>query len=146
MERVYHADYDTDANLDSPAFALPDFELESIGLDHEKRLQMFERHAFSSPETKSCACHIVSKKRYPTHARNKNNFVYASWLFHQYFDGLNTAGNIPCLIVRPEKVYTPSTFVFKGRRIRRCRIDVLIDFTTEIVPVELVAHTPYSPQ
>jgi hypothetical protein len=82
------------------------------------------RHVFASPETKSYA---ASAERYKKHARNKNNLVYASWLFHQYFDGLNTDGNIPCLLIRPEKVYTPSTFVFKGRR----RIEVLMDFTTE---------------
>jgi hypothetical protein len=46
--------------------------------------------------------HIASVKRYKKHEANENNVVYASWLFHQYFDGLMTEGIIPCLLVRSE--------------------------------------------
>jgi hypothetical protein len=133
MECAYHTDDDTAANIHSPQYVLPEFDRESIGLEDEKRLQMLEKHVGLNPEISSCKCHIASKQRYPKHARYKNNIVYASWMFHQYFDWLNTEGIIPCLLVRPEKVYTPGTFVIRGPNIKRHRIDVLMDFTTEAV-------------
>jgi uncharacterized protein YebE (UPF0316 family) len=57
--------------------------------------------------------------------------VFASWLFHQYFDGLMTEGVIPLLIVRPEKTYEVTAFRIKGRNIKRQMVQVLMDFTTE---------------
>jgi hypothetical protein len=41
-----------------------------------------------------------------------------------------TAG-IPCLLVRVVKTYTPTTFHVGRRELKRQRIDVLMDFTTE---------------
>jgi hypothetical protein len=55
--------------------------------------------------------------------------VNASWLFHQYFDGLVNKGIIPCLLARPERVYQATTFSMGGREILRYRIEVLMDFT-----------------
>jgi hypothetical protein len=81
MEPVYHTDYDTDAKLHSPNFALHDLELKSIGLNDKKKLHMFERHVFASSETKSYVCHIASAKRYKKHARNKNNLCMRAGCF-----------------------------------------------------------------
>jgi hypothetical protein len=55
----------------------------------------------------------------------------ASWLFHQYFDGLVTEDIIPCLLVRPEKVFEAETLFVGGREVTRYRIQVFMDFTTE---------------
>jgi hypothetical protein len=101
MQRLYRIDYNTNDNLDSPIYALPDIDLERVLLNDENNLQMFERRVSSNSEIRAYRCHIASVKRYKTHECNENNVVYASWLFHQYFDGLMTEGIIPCLLVRP---------------------------------------------
>jgi hypothetical protein len=78
-------------------------------------------------------------KNYEQHAKHGDNIVFASWLFHQYFDGLMTEENIPLLIVRPEKTHEDTTFRIRRRNVTRQMVQVLIDFTTpeglnEILP------------
>jgi hypothetical protein len=66
--------------------------------------------------------------------------VNASWLFHQYFDGLVTRGIIPCVLVRPERVYEATTCSVVGRESIRYRIEVLMDFTSEDGLQELLPY------
>jgi hypothetical protein len=70
-------------------------------------------------------------KLYKEYARDENNIVNASWLFHQYFDGLVTQAIIPLLLVRPVRVCEAETLLVGGREIIRFRIEVTMDFTTE---------------
>jgi hypothetical protein len=101
---------------------------ERISLDDEKRLQKFEKQASTNPEIYAYECRIAPFG----HGSNENNIVYASWKFHQYFNGLTThPKTIPSLIVRPERTYKANSFVVRGQTIKRHRIDVLMDFTSE---------------
>jgi hypothetical protein len=105
MERLYRIDYSTNDNEHSPAYTMPDVDLERVLLNDEQQLQMFEKRVSSNSEIRAYRCHIASKKRHPTHEANENNVVYASLLFHQYFDGLMTEGIITCLLVKVVKTY-----------------------------------------
>jgi hypothetical protein len=71
---------------------------------------------------------------------DENNIVNATWLFHQYLDGLVTKGILPCLLIRPERAYEATTFSIGGREIILYRIEVLMDFTTEAGLEELLPH------
>jgi hypothetical protein len=136
---IYRKDYATNDNPYSPKFIVYDMELESVSLDDEKQLQMFEKPP-PNVEIGTYKCHIASKKLYKKYAHNENNIVNASWLFHQYFDGLVTKGIIPCLLVRPECAYEATTFSIGGREIILYRIVVLMDFTTEAGLEELLPY------
>jgi hypothetical protein len=131
MQSLYRIDYDTRDNLDSPAYTLPDVELERVLLNDKDRLQMFEKRVSMNREIRAYKCHIASVKNYKQHEKHRDNIVFASWLFHQYFDGLMTEGIIPLLIVRPEKTYEETTFRIGRRSIKRQMVQVLMDFTTE---------------
>jgi hypothetical protein len=131
MQRLYRIDYNTRDNMDSHAYTMPDVELERVLLDDKKRLQMVEKQVSSNAEVGEYKCHIASVKRYKTHEQNANNIVLVSWRFHQYFDGLVTKGIIPCLLVRLERTYKAASFHLGGRDIKRQRIDVIMDFTSE---------------
>jgi hypothetical protein len=107
-----------------------DTELERVDLNDIKHLQMFERPPVN-PEIGTYKCHIACKRLYKEYMRNENNIVNASWLFHQYFDGLVTHDIIPLLLVRPWRVWGEETLLVGGREITRFRIEVYMDFTTE---------------
>jgi hypothetical protein len=130
MQRLYRLDYNTNDNPLSPVYTIPDVVLESVLLNDEQKLQMFEKRVSMNCEIRAYRCPIASVKNYKIHENNVDNIVYASWLFHQYFDGLMTAG-IPCLLVRVVKMYTPTTFQIDGCTVKRQRIEVLMDFTTD---------------
>jgi hypothetical protein len=130
MQRIYREDYNTRDNPLSPAYTMYDTQLERIDLDDIKQMQMFEKPP-ANAEVGTYGCHIASRKRHPEHERNKNKKVHASWLFHQYFDGLVTEDNIPLVLVRPEMVYEGATYSFKGQDHILHRIVVVMDFTSE---------------
>jgi hypothetical protein len=139
MKPLYRTDYDTHDNPESPEYTLPHVELERVFLDDITQLQMFEKRVSMNREIRAYKCHIASVKNYTQHAKHDDNIVFASWLFHQYFDGLMTEDNIPLLIVRPEQSYEDTEFGSKRRREKRQKVQVLIDFTTpdgllEILP------------
>jgi hypothetical protein len=153
IQSLYRIDYDTRDNLDSPVYTLPDVELDRVLLNDKDLLQMLEKRVSVNREIRAYKCHIASVKSYKQHAKHGDNIVYASWLFHQYFDGLMTEGIIPLLIVRPEKTYEETTFRIGGRNVKRQMVEVLMDFTSEdglneIMPTlneggELVTSNPH---
>jgi hypothetical protein len=128
MKRLYRVDYNN--NVHSPTYALPDRYLERVSLNDEQQIQMFEKRASMNPEMRAYGCPIVSKGRYSVHAANENNVVYVSWLFYLFFQGVLTKGIIPSMLVSL-KTYPNTTLHLEGREIKRQRLDVVIDFTTE---------------
>jgi hypothetical protein len=130
MQRIYREDYNTRENPLSPTYTLYDTQLERVDLDDIKQLQMFEKPP-GNVEIGTYGCHIASKKRHPELERNENNKVHASWLFHQYFDGLVTQNIVSLVLVRPEWVYEATTFLIGGQEHIRYRMVVRMDFTSE---------------
>jgi hypothetical protein len=137
MKRLYRTHYNTNDNPHSPVYALPDHYLERVSLNDEQQIQMFEKRASMSPEMRAYRCPIVSRGRYYVHAANENNVVYSSWLFYLYFQGLVTQGIIPCMLVSPIKTYPTTTLHLEGRELKRQKLDVMMDFTTEENLLEL---------
>jgi hypothetical protein len=88
MRCVHRNDYDTTANAESPTYAWPDAIHDGVVLDDEKSLQMFETYVSTNPELCAYDCRIASQGRHPKYKRVANTFVYGSWRFHHYFDGL----------------------------------------------------------
>jgi hypothetical protein len=147
---LYRTDYDTRENPESPEYILPHVELERVLLDDIKQLQMFEKRVSMNREIRAYKCHIASVKSHEQYAKHADNIVFASWLFHQYFDGLMTEDNIPLLIVRPEQTYEDTEFHVKRRRVSRQMVQVVIDFTTpegllEILPTLHAGSEKLSP-
>jgi hypothetical protein len=131
MKRLYRVDYNTHDNVHSPIYALPDRYVERVSLNDEQQIQMFEKRALMNSGMCAYKCPVVSKGRHSVHAANENNVAYVSWLFYQYFQGVPTEGIIPCMLVSPFKTYPTTTLHVEGRELKRQRLDVVMDFTTE---------------
>jgi hypothetical protein len=68
-----------------------------------------------NPEIGTYKCHIACKKLYKEYARDANNIVNASGLFHQYFDGLVTEGIIPVYLLGWRECMRQRHFVWGPR-------------------------------
>jgi hypothetical protein len=91
---------------------------------------MFETYV--SSEIRAYDCHIALKDKYPEYANDPDNFVYESWDFRNYFDGLKVLPkNIPPLLIRPQRSYVAIDVEVNGHTYKRQRIDVLIEFTSQ---------------
>jgi hypothetical protein len=77
MQRLDRRDYNTDDNMHSPEYALYDIALQSVFLNDEIQLQMFEKPPVN-PEIGTYTCYIAPVKRYKRHETNENNIVNAS--------------------------------------------------------------------
>jgi hypothetical protein len=97
---VLRSHYDTKRSAESPEYAWPDAIHDDVRLDGEVLLQMFETYVPTNPEVCAYDYHIASKGKHPEHKNTPNNFVYASWSFHDYFDGLKVIpkGTPPMLV------------------------------------------------
>jgi hypothetical protein len=61
-------------------------------------------------------------------------------------DGLVTKEIIPCLLVRPERVYESTTLCEDGREVTRYRIEVLMEFTSEYGLQQLLPYLHDAPE
>ncbi len=66
--------------------------------DPERALQSLE-DLTKMPHVKCYKCHLISSQ-VKEHSHNPDNCIYGSWLFHQYFDALNTEDKYPELAVK----------------------------------------------
>jgi hypothetical protein len=105
--RVFLIHYKTKDSAESPTFSyhlnLGDLKSESteeFGVDPRKALQSVEDLSFF-PKVNCYACHLIPRT-VAKHKKDPSNVIYESWLFHQYFDGLNTTEKhgIPMLAIR----------------------------------------------
>jgi hypothetical protein len=70
----------------------------------------------------------ASKSTYPQHKKNPNDFVYGSWRFHHYFDGLKVKPKgIPPILIRPERIYVETDVEVNRKIYKRQKIDVIMD-------------------
>lgn len=133
-KRVFHLHYDGSDNVDSPALSLADIRhvLSSNGgsvcYDPVKALQSLEDIAIL-PGLKYYWCHLVSRQ-VTSVKNNVNNCIWGTWIFHQYFDALNTEViGVPLIAVKYVSTAEQTEDVLAGDKlVTRKRVNVAIEF------------------
>jgi len=104
-KRVFHQHFDGADNNESPVLSLVDIrhvlssQGESVSYDPVKALQSLEDITVF-PGTKYYWCHLL-KRQSKKDKNDENNCIWGSWVFHQYFDALNTEKiGIPLIAVK----------------------------------------------
>jgi len=133
-DRVFHMDYEGADNNESPALSLADIRhvLSSNGgsvcYDPVKALQSLEDIAIL-PGLKYYWCHLVSRKVTAV-KNNVNNCIWGTWIFHQYFDALNTEEiGVPLIAVKYVSTAELTEDIPAGdKMLTRKRVNVAIEF------------------
>jgi hypothetical protein len=133
-DRVFHMEYDGADNNESPALSLADIRhvLSSDGgsesYDPVKALQSLEDIAIM-PGLKYYWCHLVSRQVAKV-KKNPNNCIYGTWIFHQYFDALNTeVVGIPLIAVKYLSTENEPEDIPAGDKVlTRKKVNVSIEF------------------
>ena len=101
LDRVMRDDYSPGDNTDSPELSLNDVfsdtvSVVSMGGDTSRTLQALEdTTVVASFGSQWYKCHLIPAADKENLLRNDpDNFIYASWQFHQLLDGLNTPSGI----------------------------------------------------
>ena len=130
--RVFYIDYKPEDNADSPNMSLNDIlsdsnSVISISHDPSMALQALEGvHAVADMGSKWYKCHLISAKN-KEYEKDPDNIIYASWGFHQHFDGLNTVNGIG-VAVRFKKVLCEEEVALYGKYERRYKLEVVVEF------------------
>ena len=103
--RVFHKHYESSDNAESPVLSLADIKHvlssqgESVSYDPLKALQSLEDITIF-PGLKYYWCHLLTRQS-KNEKNDENNCIWGSWIFHQYFDALNTEHvGIPLIAVK----------------------------------------------
>ena len=109
LDHVMLSDYvgnDSDSPVESlEAFpGLPSSRSNISVISQSDPLALFQ--SIEKPELfmtcKAYKMHLLSQSKYPKLARDSNNILAGSWTpLHQFFDGLNTAEEIPMIAIKP---------------------------------------------
>lgn len=141
LQPVTFDQYDPAEAEDSPCTCLADFKGFSISLETEPAELDSPLKTYQAIES---AAWISSVGAYKLHLKDKalpefqalryddNNLLAASWIFHQFFDGLNlpdTPHQVPQVAVRPLRRAAESQIFPDGER--RLRIDVQVECFTQ---------------
>ena len=82
--------------------------------------------------TRPYRCHIKPRAKLRDLAGNDSNIIAGSWLFHQYFDGLNTEddsglSDIPLIALRPDPEEAPRDELVGEPPRKRARVSLLVE-------------------
>ena len=82
--------------------------------------------------TRPYRCHIKPQSKFGGLAKNDNNVIFGSWLFHQYFDGLQTEDitgthNIPQIALRPNPNEQPIDEMVGESSQKLTKVSVLVE-------------------
>jgi hypothetical protein len=142
--RVFYSHYQA-GDTDSPPFlTLNDIlsshstSLLSNNGNPELALQSLEDLA-KFKYLKCFKCHIVPAT-VKEHSKNPDNIIYGSWMFHQYFDALNTENLYPELAVKFDSVAGEEELEIRDKYEKRWRINVLIEFRDEDIAATVSAY------
>ena len=132
--RVFHLHYAGADNNESPTLSLADIrhvlssDDRSVCYDPVKALQSLEDIAIL-PGLKYYWCHLVSRQVTPL-KKNVNNCIWGTWIFHQYFDALNTEEvGVPLIAVRYVSTAEQTEDIRAGdKMLTRKRVNVMIEF------------------
>jgi hypothetical protein len=96
LDRVLRTDYNAGDNTDSPEMSLNDVLSDSASVvsirgDTSRTLQALENTAaVAILGSKWYRCHLIPDCSIDKLKNDPDNFIFASWPFHQHLDGLNT--------------------------------------------------------
>ena len=99
LERVMRTDYDS-GDADSPEMSLNDVLSDSASVvsmcgDTSRTLQALEDTlVVANLGSKWYRCHLIPDCSKDRLKNDPDNFIYASWAFHQHLDGLHTVSGI----------------------------------------------------
>ena len=88
-------------------------------------------------------CHIKPKSKFKLLASNESNMIAASWLFHQYFDGLNTQDvvsgmqNVPLIALKADPHEEPKDEVVGTPPQKRARVSLLLECRSSDVHTDI---------
>lgn len=130
-ERVLSSEYEPLDNTESPDMSLNDVfsDASVVSLSHDpshalKALEDVQKVAFWG--SKWYKCHLISAKN-KKFENNPDNIIYASWLFHQHFDGLNTVRGAS-VAIRFEEIVGIEEVSIGDRYEMRHKIHVIVEF------------------
>ena len=133
--RVFHSHYIGADNYESPVLSLADIRHVlssnggSVSYDPVKALQSLEDIAIF-PGLKYYWCHLVSRK-VKTKKKNANNCIWGTWIFHEYFDALNTENvGVPLIAVKyvSTSELTEDIPLGDNKTLTRRKVTVAIEF------------------
>ena len=130
--RVFYTHYNPKDNADSPDISLNDIlsdsnSVISISHDPSMALQALEGiHAVADMGSKWYKCHLISAKN-KEYEKDPDNIIYASWVFHQHLDGLNTV-NGTGVAIRFVKVLCEEEVALNDKYERRYKLEVDVEF------------------
>ena len=135
LERVMRTDYDSGDNADSPEMSLNDVLSDSASVvsmrgDTSRTLQALEDTTvvanFGSQWYRS---HLIPATDKDLLKNDPDNFIYASWPFHQLLDGLNAASGIGLAIsLDPDSQPTKEEVAVNDSYEERYKVFVILHF------------------
>jgi hypothetical protein len=130
---VYKSDYKSGDNKESPDISLRDFASlpNSDILEYSEGLQYLavESHeAVRAFGSNFYRCHLIGKTETHKYVNNEDNYLYASWNFHQLFDNLNTYRKEIGVVIKFEKYIGRDQVLIGDQYEERDVINVLVKF------------------
>jgi len=134
--RVFENQYEPVDNTESPDMSLNHIlsDTSVISLTHDPALSLQAVEDVSrvaATGSKWYRCHLISatNKKYEN---DPDNVIYASWIFHQHFDGLNTVNGIG-LAVRFEEIVGEEEVNVGDKYDTRFRVNVVVQFREQLI-------------
>ena len=134
--RILIRDYEPEDNTESPDMSLNHIlsDTSVISLTHDPALSLQaveEVSRVAATGSKWYRCHLISatNKKYEN---DPDNVIYASWTFHQHFDGLNTVNGIG-LAVRFEEIVGEEEVNVGDKYETRFRVNVVVQFREQLI-------------
>lgn len=134
VERVLRTDYKSSGNNDSPEMSLNDILSDSASIvsfrgDTSYSLQALENsHVVAQLGSQWYRCHLIPAGAKDGLKDDPDNYIYASWIFHQHLDGLNTPNGIGLAISLDPTAPSLEDVVVNNGYEKRWRVVVLIHF------------------
>jgi hypothetical protein len=143
LKRVMRTDYVSSDNADSPEMSLNDVLSDSASIvsmrgDTSRTLQALEdTTVVANFGSQWYRCHLIPECAKDRLKNDPDNFIYASWPFHQHLDGLNTTSGIGLAIsLDPDSEPTREEVVVNDsyeERYREKEIDMGFKFGTYLI-------------
>ena len=135
LDRVLRTDYEAGDNTDSPEVSLNDVLSDSASVvsmrgDTSRTLQALEdTTVVANFGSKWYKCHLIPDCSRDRLKNDPDNFIYASWPFHQHLDGLHTASGIGLAIsLDPDSPSIVEEVLVNDSYEDRYRVIVIIHF------------------
>jgi hypothetical protein len=127
--------YKSEDNKESPQMSLSDMLSDSSSVVSNQHDPSVFLQALENPDVvmgqmqlKFYKCHLISAT-VPQYANNPDNMIFASWSFHQQFDGLKTLDGLPGVAVKFHSFEgMEQVLVNEGKFENRHKIIVIVEF------------------